>query len=190
MEAAQTLGEVNSLPSLPLLCSPQFPQRLFEDEDYTPRPLPAFSLKPSMDDVDSGTDESGLAQPPGTTTHRDPSIFTPPELEEEELEQMRDDIPNWLQTGPDMKQTASRMNYETISFHILDAGYGACAVMTFREIEPESKQHLTSPTDIYSSGTLGRLLCSVRRKILEVSLLPPPPPLLLSPLSSLPVART
>lgn len=69
-----------------------------------------------------------------------------------------------------MKATASRMNYETISFHILDAGYGSCAVMTFREIEPETNEKYTSPTDIYSSGTLGRLLCSVRRKILEVIL--------------------
>lgn len=98
--------------------------------------------------------------------HRIPSIFVPPELEE--LDEIRDDLPIWLQTGPDMKKTANRMNYETISFHILDAGYGACAVMTFREIEHETNEKFTSPTDIYSSGTLGRLLCAVRRKILEV----------------------
>jgi hypothetical protein len=87
---------------------------------------------------------------------------------------VRDDIPIWLQTGPEMKGTASRMNYETIGFHILDAGYGACAVMTFREIEPETNlKQSSSPAEFFSSGILGRLLCSVRRKILEVASLTP-----------------
>lgn len=130
-----------------------------------PRPLPTFSLKqPSnVEDEDKSPEET---EPRGEG-QKIPSIFVPPALEE--VEDVRDDIPIWLQTGPDMKQTANRMNYETISFHILDAGYGACAVMTFREIEQETNEKFTSPTDIYSSGTLGRLLCSVRRKILEVS---------------------
>jgi hypothetical protein len=96
-----------------------------------------------------------------------PSIFTPPQMEEAEAE--RDDIPIWLQTGPEMKGTASRMNYETISFHILDAGYGACAVMTFRELESEADLKASPTPGLFSSsGILGRLLCSVRRKMLEV----------------------
>lgn len=72
-----------------------------------------------------------------------------------------------------MKNTTSRMNYETISFHILDAGFGSCAVITFREADVEknlSEPNATvpSPIEIYCSGILGRLLCSIRRKILEV----------------------
>ncbi len=101
----------------------------------------------------------------------DPFLFTLPALDERDRD--RDDVPVWLQTGMEMKLTTSRMNYETISFHIFDPGYGPTALVTFREADME--RNLSDPTmcvpttnEIYSSGVLGRLLCSIRRKILEV----------------------
>lgn len=140
--------------------------RLFEEYDFHPVPLPKFSVSSSsLDTLPAESEKKGLIDNPG-----DSSIFTPPILDERE--DQRDDIPIWLQSGAEMKATTSRMNYETISFHILDPGFGATAILTFREADLEINlanplNAVPSPTEIYSSGVLGRLLCSIRRKILE-----------------------
>ena len=116
-------------------------QRLFDEED---------TLEGSIRSHDEQ----------GTTT------LSSPELRPQVAPRV--DPPTWLQNSDGMKAARSRLNYDTLSVHILDMGYGPCGTVTMRALDDEGRGDELNVNQRCCSGVLGRLLTAVRRRILQV----------------------
>ena len=92
----------------------------------------------------------------------------------------RDQEPDWLLANSDLKDCPPFVEYESISMHILDQGYGASTCITFREIDDES-EYRNAMSSLFDSklkeepleyisrmGVLGRMIYGFRRKLFDV----------------------
>lgn len=107
------------------------------------------------------------------------SVLLPPQIPSSGANH-RTDPPTWLQASS--RSRVSRVNYETLSIHILDLGSGPIGTITFREVDDEtttadnsyhavaadgSAAPTTTPEEKVTMGVLGRLLTGTRRRIYE-----------------------
>ena len=76
-------------------------------------------------------------------------------------------VSSWLMNGSTIKSNPPKIQFDNLSIHILDQGYGPSACITIRQIDDEKTEQL--PLHAKSKlGVLGRILSGVRLRIFEV----------------------
>lgn len=73
----------------------------------------------------------------------------------------------FLLSGTDMAKRSPTINHQTIGLHILDQGYGPCALLTFRMADSELSEREPMVKHAHS-GIIGRLFRGIWHKLLEV----------------------
>jgi len=77
--------------------------------------------------------------------------------------------PTWLRSNSQIYSAPPQVHIDSLSLHIMDYGYGAHALLTVREIDPE-KQKMFTLEQQSRAGVLGRIISGVWVKLAEVNL--------------------
>ncbi|CAE7553490.1 unnamed protein product, partial [Symbiodinium microadriaticum] len=82
--------------------------------------------------------------------------------------------PSWLLSSSEIKKRPAKMQFDTMSLHILDQGHGPCCLVTIREIDDEEEAY---PAGLHKAeapiqqnskkGIIGRIVTGIRTKLLE-----------------------
>lgn len=75
--------------------------------------------------------------------------------------------PTWLRSNSQIYATPPQVHIDSLSLHILDQGYGAHALLTVRQIDPEKQKRFTLEQQS-RAGVLGRITSGVWVKLAEV----------------------
>lgn len=84
--------------------------------------------------------------------------------------------PAWLLSASEVKKRPAKMQFDTMSLHILNQGHGPCSLVTIREIDAEEEAY---PAGVHKKeepilensrkGIIGRIVTGIRAKLLLVS---------------------
>ena len=82
--------------------------------------------------------------------------------------------PSWLLSSSEIKKKPTRMQFDTVSVHLLNQGHGPCCTVTIREIDeednasPNVSKKEESIVENSKKGIIGRIITGMRLKLLEV----------------------
>lgn len=75
--------------------------------------------------------------------------------------------PSWVLPTPEMRSYPPMLDFTSLSIHILDHGFGACCLISVRQIDDEGYPTRTLE-EKSMTGCLGRLVGGIWRKLFEV----------------------
>jgi hypothetical protein len=77
------------------------------------------------------------------------------------------DTPTWLQATSHLRKHPAQVHMDTMSFHLLDQGFGTHTLLTVRQLDNEKQRKLTLEQQS-RAGVLGRIVSGVWVKLAQV----------------------
>lgn len=77
------------------------------------------------------------------------------------------DIPTWLSASNYLRKHPAQVVQDTMSFHLLDQGFGTHTLLTVRQLDGERQKHFTLEQQS-RAGVLGRIVSGVWVKLAQV----------------------
>lgn len=76
------------------------------------------------------------------------------------------DTPSWLQSTAQLHKHPAHIHMDSMSFHLLDQGFGAHTLLTVRQMDSEGQKRF-SPEQQSRAGVLGRIVSGVWVKLAQ-----------------------
>ena len=96
----------------------------------------------------------------------------PLHLKDPDANKKESDETKHLLSAFDLKERTPKFNFNTVSLHMIDQGYGPYSLVTFHKFEdeiPVNKEAVKwSPEQKSDAGIIGRILAGTRRKLCAV----------------------
>jgi hypothetical protein len=122
-----------------------------------------------FEDEDEPSADSHAASTPGAGMN----ILTVAPLPQQSPSSYRSE-PTWLLSASEIKKRPARLQFDTVSLHILNQGHGPACLVTIREIDEEEEVAVNHKKDAplletSKKGIIGRIVTGTRIKILKVT---------------------